>query len=86
MTINIFNISRLRTYSDGNGTSTLIGCMGCPLRCAYCLNPYSWDGSSNTYGTTTGNGSNNLGAFNIDDYINFIRIKEVLLEKNRICY
>lgn len=46
MVINILNISRLRTYSDGDGISTLVGCMGCPLRCAYCLNPYSWDGSS----------------------------------------
>lgn len=46
-TINILNISRLRTYTDGDGVSTLIGSMGCPLRCAYCLNPASWDGSVN---------------------------------------
>ncbi len=44
-TIDIFYISRLRTYSDVDGVSTLVGCMGCPLRCAYCLNPYSWDQS-----------------------------------------
>lgn len=44
-TIKILSISRLRTYTDGDGISTLVGCMGCPLRCAYCLNPYSWDGS-----------------------------------------
>lgn len=44
-TTNIINISRLRTYTDGDGISTLIGFTGCPLRCAYCINPYSWDGS-----------------------------------------
>ena len=44
-TTNILNISRLRTYTDGDGISTLIGFTGCPLKCAYCLNPYSWDGS-----------------------------------------
>ena len=44
-TTSILNISRLRTYTDGEGISTLIGFTGCPLRCAYCLNPYSWDGS-----------------------------------------
>ena len=43
--INVSNISRLRTYTDGDGVSTLIGSMGCPLRCAYCFNPFSWDGS-----------------------------------------
>ena len=31
-----------------------------------------------------GNGTNNLGAFNIDSYMNFFRIKEVFLEKNKI--
>ena len=44
-TTSILNISRLRTYTDGDGISTLIGFTGCPLRCAYCLNPFSWDGS-----------------------------------------
>lgn len=43
--IEISNISRLRTYSDGDGVSTLIGCMGCPLRCSYCINPFTWDKS-----------------------------------------
>ena len=43
--IRILSISRLRTYTDGDGISTLIGCVGCPLRCAYCLNPHSWDQS-----------------------------------------
>lgn len=50
--INIFNISRLKTYTDGDGISTLVGCTGCPLRCAYCLNPYSWDRSVESYNLT----------------------------------
>ena len=41
--VNISKISRLRINSEGDGVSTLIGCMGCPLRCAYCFNPFTWD-------------------------------------------
>lgn len=41
--INIYNISRLRTFSDGDGVSTLIGSRGCTLRCAYCINPGTWN-------------------------------------------
>lgn len=44
-TIDLFSISRLRTYTDGEGVSTLVASMGCTLRCAYCLNPSSWDKS-----------------------------------------
>lgn len=43
--INVSKISRLRINSEGNGISTLIGSMGCPLRCAYCFNPFTWDDS-----------------------------------------
>ena len=43
--VNVSKISRLRINSEGNGVSTLIGCMGCPLRCAYCFNPFTWDDS-----------------------------------------
>ena len=43
--VNISKISRLRINSEGDGVSTLIGCMGCPLRYAYCFNPFTWDGS-----------------------------------------
>ncbi len=35
----IFAISRLRMGTDGNGVTTLVAFMGCPLRCKYCLNP-----------------------------------------------
>ncbi len=34
----IFGISRLRCGIDGPGVTTLVLFMGCPLRCAYCLN------------------------------------------------
>lgn len=43
--VNISKISRLRINSECDGVSMLIGCMGCPLRCAYCFNPFTWDGS-----------------------------------------
>lgn len=43
--ISLFAISRLRTYTDGDGISTLVASMGCPLRCGYCLNPNAWDES-----------------------------------------
>lgn len=45
----IIGIVRLRMGSDGKGIRTLIGTYGCPLRCGYCLNPHSWDGSLPPY-------------------------------------
>lgn len=44
-TIEIANIGRIRTDTDGEGVTTLVVSMGCPLRCAYCLNPFTWDGT-----------------------------------------
>ena len=41
----IQNISRLRMGSDGDGVRALITLYGCPLRCRYCINPHTWDGS-----------------------------------------
>lgn len=34
----IFGISRHRMGIDGNGITTLVAFMGCPLKCRYCLN------------------------------------------------
>jgi len=36
-------ISRLRIAVDGDGLTTLVAFMSCPLRCRYCLNPQTLD-------------------------------------------
>ena len=36
-------ISRLRMATDGEGITTLVCAWGCPLRCRYCLNKFTWD-------------------------------------------
>ena len=43
--IPLIGIDRLRMATDGTGVRTLIAAYGCPLRCKYCINPHSWDGS-----------------------------------------
>ena len=35
----IFAISRLRMGTDGEGVTTLVTFVGCPLKCRYCINP-----------------------------------------------
>lgn len=41
-------ISRHRLTTDGAGVTTLAAFYGCPLRCAYCLNPHSWRDGTKT--------------------------------------
>jgi len=36
-------VSRLRMATDGDGVTTLVCAWGCPLRCTYCLNKFTWD-------------------------------------------
>ena len=43
--ISVLAFDRLRMTTDGAGVTTLICAMGCPLRCRFCINPASWDGS-----------------------------------------
>lgn len=31
--------------TDGDGIRSLVVFAGCPLRCKYCINPYTWNGS-----------------------------------------
>ena len=38
----VIAISRLRMLIDGPGITTLVCFHGCPLRCKWCLNPYSF--------------------------------------------
>lgn len=39
----VITFSRLRMLVDGPGVTTLVCFHGCPLRCHWCLNPFSFD-------------------------------------------
>lgn len=43
MTAPIIACSRLRMQTDGKGITTLVCFHGCPLRCKWCINPFSFD-------------------------------------------
>lgn len=45
LTAPIIAYERLRFNSDGDGIRTLVAFGGCPLRCKYCLNRQTWDGT-----------------------------------------
>lgn len=36
----VFALRRVRIEQDGPGVRTLVGVMGCPLSCRYCINPH----------------------------------------------
>lgn len=38
----VIAISRLRMQTDGKGVTTLVCFHGCPLRCKWCINPFSF--------------------------------------------
>ncbi len=39
----VIAISRHRMKTDGDGVTTLVCFHGCPLRCKWCINPFSFD-------------------------------------------
>ncbi len=41
----IAGYDRVRIQSDGDGVRTLVYFQGCPLRCRYCINRTTWDGT-----------------------------------------
>lgn len=43
ITAPIVTCSRLRMQTDGQGVTTLVCFHGCPLRCKWCINPFSFD-------------------------------------------
>ncbi|MBE7065478.1 MAG: radical SAM protein [Ruminococcaceae bacterium] len=43
LTAPVITFSRLRMQSDGQGVTTLVCFHGCPLRCKYCINSFSFD-------------------------------------------
>ena len=38
----VIAVSRLRMQTDGKGVTTLVCFHGCPLRCKWCINPFSF--------------------------------------------
>lgn len=42
LTAPIVTCARLRMQTDGKGVTTLVCFHGCPLRCRYCINPFSF--------------------------------------------
>ena len=49
----ISSIGRHRFELDGHGVRSLVVFDGCPLRCKYCINPYTWNGAHNPTEYTT---------------------------------
>ena len=43
MTAPVITCDRHRIATDGVGVTTLVCFHGCPLRCKYCINPFSFD-------------------------------------------
>ena len=43
----VIAISRHRMKTDGDGVTTLVCFHGCPLRCVWCINPFSFAEDTN---------------------------------------
>ena len=43
VTAPVISVSRLRMQTDGPGITALVCFHGCPLRCKWCINPFSFD-------------------------------------------
>lgn len=67
--ITLCGIDRLRWGTDGDGITTLVAAVGCPLRCKYCLNPHSWNGK------TKGK------SFTVDELFDFVKIDNLYFQK-----
>ena len=67
VTLKVTAINRIRTSTDGEGVTTLVVSMGCPLRCAYCLNPITWDGT----------GDENVKTYGLEDLYNELKIDDL---------
>lgn len=52
VTAPVITLSRLRMQTDGKGITTLVCFHGCPLRCKWCINPFSFDPTTK-YAPTT---------------------------------
>lgn len=52
MTAPVIACSRLRMQTDGKGITTLVCFHGCPLRCKWCINPFSFDPETKRIETT----------------------------------
>ena len=46
MTAPVVAVARHRVTVDGQGITTLVCFYGCPLRCKWCLNPFTWKEST----------------------------------------
>lgn len=52
LTAPVIDIARHRIMTDGQGVTTLVCFHGCPLRCRWCINPFSFDPKTKTSALT----------------------------------
>lgn len=64
-----FGIERHRIRRDGDGVTTLVAFMGCPLHCRYCLNDRCHDSLYENDGKTLRRGIVQLTPRDLYDYV-----------------